>query len=114
MTDNSGAAFVTGPQPVKVPLVAVLTNHPLSIVRGVIGVLTTAATGYVASVYGVNSGINTGGTKRTTVLIALPHRLRARRLCATARRRVHRPEPAAGTDRSGTDAVSDHRPRRSR
>jgi MFS family permease len=58
-------------EPARVPLLEVLTKHPVSVLRGLSWVLVSGSTGYIINTYGVSYAIQTTSLSRTTVLIVL-------------------------------------------
>lgn len=58
-------------EPPRVPLLEVLTKHPVAVLRGMSWVLVSGSTGYIVNTYGVSYAIQTTGLPRATVLIVL-------------------------------------------
>lgn len=56
-------------EPPRVPLVQILTKHPVALLRGMQWVLIGAALGYTASPYSVGYAVSAYGYSRNTVLI---------------------------------------------
>ncbi|MDL5156236.1 MFS transporter [Actinomycetospora termitidis] len=58
-------------EPPRVPLIPVLREHPLGVLRAMSWVLVSGATGYVVNTYGLTYAIETTGASRATVLMLL-------------------------------------------
>jgi len=58
-------------EPPRVPLIPVLRDHPIGVLRALSWVLVSGATGYVVNTYGLSYAIQTTGASRGTVLMLL-------------------------------------------
>lgn len=58
-------------EPPKVPLMTVLTKHPLSILRCMSWVLVSGATGYIVNTYGITFAMDSTKSSRDVVLLLL-------------------------------------------
>ena len=58
-------------EPPRVPLIPVLTKHPMAVLRAMSWVLVSGAMGYVVNTYGISYAIHHTGTSQDTILILL-------------------------------------------
>ena len=58
-------------EPPRIPLIPVLTKHPLAVLRGISWVLVSGAIGYVVNTYGVSYAVKSTGASQGMILIML-------------------------------------------